>query len=579
MAYRNSYLTKKALNNCLFASILTMCASQLNVTVDGIIVSHLVSPNALSATNLFTPISLAIVSLGSLFGIGATIYAARLMGQRKTEEANRSISTALLSVIVVGLCFGLLSFTFRDAITDFICQEKSLVEFFKPYMTWMSSFAVIVMINSLVSQMVEIDGRPDLVTKSVCVNVVANVIMDFVFVYFFHWGIAGSAIASLLASCINIAILVRYILSSSSSYQLSIFKGSSWGVLSTNMQYGTSLIIGNMVLMIMFLLMNNITQEKQGVNGIFALSVCMNLLSIGIMFTSGISSALLAIGSFMFGQKDMKGVNYLVNRSIFMLEAAMLTIFVVISICPSLISNLFGANSPELQMYTNDSLVKFVWILPFVMLILMLANVYQMIGRLVLAPSIVFTFPVVLIPSMIYVPEILGAENFWYSFPITSVTLIVLVIVVSSIVYLKEKGVHFITLIPKAHANIIYDESVSADSKGVASSVKSLSEALQSPVVPTALRDRIKHCTEEIELNIAVNAKGKKTQQYFDVLLSVEEDKIHASIKDNGRPFNPVLVDEGERKAGLNIAFGFSDDLDYKYMFGQNMTFITWNKK
>ena len=79
---RNPYLITKAMRNFLWASILTMALAQVNTTVDGIIVSHLVAPDALSAVNLYMPISLLITSFSTLFGISATIVAARALGER-----------------------------------------------------------------------------------------------------------------------------------------------------------------------------------------------------------------------------------------------------------------------------------------------------------------------------------------------------------------------------------------------------------------------------------------------------------------------------------------------------------------
>ena len=79
---RNSYLITKAMRNFLLASIFTMALAQVNTTVDGIIVSHLVAPDALSAVNLYMPISLLITSFSTLFGISATNISARALGER-----------------------------------------------------------------------------------------------------------------------------------------------------------------------------------------------------------------------------------------------------------------------------------------------------------------------------------------------------------------------------------------------------------------------------------------------------------------------------------------------------------------
>ena len=63
MKERNMSLTTKAMNSFLVASILSMCAMAVNTAVDGIIVGRFVSPDALSAVNLYAPYSMALSAI------------------------------------------------------------------------------------------------------------------------------------------------------------------------------------------------------------------------------------------------------------------------------------------------------------------------------------------------------------------------------------------------------------------------------------------------------------------------------------------------------------------------------------
>ena len=47
------------------------------------------------------------------------------------------------------------------------------------------------------------------------------------------------------------------------------------------------------------------------------------------------------------------------------------------------------------------------------------------------------------------------------------------------------------------------------------------------------------------------------------------------TIKDDGSPFNPLIVPQQDRGLGLTIVNGFSHKADYQYMYGQNMTFVS----
>ena len=327
---RNHYLIDKALKNFLFASVLTMAITQLNTTADGIIVSHLIAPDALSAINLFTPVSLLITSFSTLFGISATIVAARALGERDKKRVEHLLSTALLSVLFVGALIALAGWLFRQPLSALICHEERLRPYFDSYMTVMMSCAAITMISTLANQSVSIDGHPKLVTQSIMFSAIVNISLDLLLVGVFKMGIAGSAYATITAAVFNILFLSRYLYSKRCSFRVNPFTKCSWKSLGENTIQGTPLIIGNLVLTVMFLLMNNIIQDKQGADGMFTLSVCVNLLSIGMLFSSGIGSTAMSIGGFLRGQQDYIGLRMLVKKSITLLFFSLLVVVAII---------------------------------------------------------------------------------------------------------------------------------------------------------------------------------------------------------------------------------------------------------
>ena len=120
---RKPYLTNNALKYFLTASVLTMAINQLNTTADGIIVSHLVGPDALSAVTLYVPINLMVSALGTLLGIGATIIAAKAIGRRDKEAVCGILSTALISLVLAGICLFGAGFIFGEEITGILTSD------------------------------------------------------------------------------------------------------------------------------------------------------------------------------------------------------------------------------------------------------------------------------------------------------------------------------------------------------------------------------------------------------------------------------------------------------------------------
>ncbi len=577
---RNPYLISKAMRNFLWASILTMALAQLNTTVDGIIVSHLVAPDALSAVNLYMPISLLITSFSTLFGISATIVAAKALGERDKNHVEHLLSTALLSIVVVGVLIAVAGRLLQQPISELICHEERLRPYFDSYMSVMMTFSAITLMSALANESVSIDGHPELATKSISLTAVCNAALDLLFVGVFNLGIAGSAYATIIATTINILFLSRYLYGKQCSFRINPFSKSDWTSLKENTIQGTPLIISNLILTVMFLLMNNIIQDKQGADGMFTLSVCINLLTIGMMLSGGVGSATLAIGGFLRGQHDYIGVRILVSKAVTWLFVGLTLIACIIFLFPGLISSLFGANTPELTLYADRVLRIFAPMLPFILLALLLANVYQMLGYMVMTVVVVVMFPLILIPSLLMWPEIAGNDAIWYAFPTTGVLIMVITFLITEVYKMRKGNVTRLTLVPidTKEEESALNISIQANMEKVSQSMASVRQYLANAGVEKEQAHNIALCIEELVLNIVHHAGRNMQRHYIDVHIHEQGGQMLASVKDDGRAFDPVHFDIEKRQAGLKILNGLCPDLDYQYMYGQNMTFMKWNK-
>ena len=573
---RNSYLTTRAMKNFLIASILTMAVQQFNITLNGIIVSHLVGPDALSAINLYQPVSLAVTSFATLFGIGATIIASRAIGRREMDKVDKILSTAVTSILVVGVLLTICVLACQDAVVSLICHEERLEPYFRSYLLAMISFAVVSMMNVVTNQMVSIDGQPQLVTKSVSISAVINMLLVILFAWALNLGIASAAFSTISAQVVNILLLSKYIFSKRSSYNINPIRSFSMSYLGANFKQGLPLIISNMVLMIMFLMLNNIIQDKQGADGIFVMSVCVNLLSLGMMFANGMGSTALSVGGFLNGQRDYQGLRILISQCMKLLVGSLLVIAVVVQVYPDFITLLFGANSQELIAYTNSSLRIFVWMLPTILLVIFLANVYQMLGYLALTPLIVLTFPLVLIPSMYVWGDMGDGSLIWYAFPESGLLVLLLAFVITEVIRFRKKDVAHLTLVPTKDVENCYDISVEANRESMAASLANLDTYLAGLGIGSELQLAVRHCIEEVTLNIVEHSGKNMEHHYFDIHTNFMDGVLEVIVKDDGRAFDPVALPEEERGSGLKILHGLCSNIDYKFMYGQNLTIMSW---
>ena len=134
-----------------------------------------------------------------------------------------------------------------------------------------------------------------------------------------------------------------------------------------------------------------------------------------------------------------------------------------------------------------------------------------------------------------------------------------------------------LTMIPRDTGGPTFDRSVCYDTGDVCATLADIDAFLKNSGVPAAEAFKINLCCEELMTNLATYAQGKITSHTFDVHIQINADGIFVTLKDAGRPFDPVTagrVAGANGHMGLRLVTGIVPDITYKYMYGQNTVFI-----
>lgn len=578
MGKRNSYLINGAIKNYLAASVVTMVVQQLNVTIDGIIVSNLIGPDALSAINLFMPVEIVFTCLYTCFGLGGTILASKAIGSRDWNAERGILMTSIISLFVAGLVLAILGYVFCDDIVGLMCSSERLEPYFKDYMITMLTLSAISLLQLVLNQIASIEGHPRISTKSCFLSVGTNVVLDLLFVGVFGMGIAGSALASNIGYLVSV-IFVYYCLRKHNVFKMYFSLSDIRKYWCGNALQGLPMMISNILMMVMIFLMNVIVQTKLGADGMFVLSVCVNVLSLSMMLSNGFGSTAMAIGGNLFGQKDFEGLRMLLTRCLMWIFLITIVVTGIVELFPQALAGLFGGNNETLMDMSTYGLRIFILVLMPFCITTTLINIFPIVGYSSFSPILALMLPVILVPSMYLLGETSNPQNLWFSFPITGVMMILTALLMTELVRWKQrsKNLSHLTLVP------FEDKSVKKHYASIGTAFESVAEAmneangfLEANVESTDIRDDAMSCIEELSYNIAIHGDYMDTNHYFDLCISYTSDELNVMLKDDGKPFDPTLLTEEKIKIGLKIVKAFAPKMEYKYMYGQNITFLTW---
>lgn len=191
---------------------------QLYNTVDSVVVGQFVGKQALAAVGQSFPVIFIFVALITGFGMAANILVAQNFGARKAERLQAVVETSLaftaffsVAVTIIGIAFAPVILramgTPGDAFNDAVLYLRII------FVGSFASFGY----NTLSAILRGIgDSRTPLI--ALVISTLLNIALDLLFVVAFGWGVAGVAVATVIAQTVSFAWAALYL-----SHRVSVF--------------------------------------------------------------------------------------------------------------------------------------------------------------------------------------------------------------------------------------------------------------------------------------------------------------------------------------------------------------------
>ena len=580
---KKDYLIAKALHQFMWASILASVASQIAITTDAIVVSQFIGPEAISAVNLTMPVVIFFNFLMMLFGMGGSVLVARSLGERDAQTTNKIFSSTLIGLIIVGVFFSALLLIFSPQVASFITNDTPVVYTLSlRYLRIMLLGTTTTILFMTITNFIKTDGNPQLVMKAVLVSSVVNLILDILFIAVLKTGIEGSAWASIIGSVTALLLCSRHFRSANNSYHWQLeFKQCHQYILKGVMM-GFPMGINTLLLGISIYAINNIILSNLGTDGIFAWAICFQLFIILQMVLSGIATSVYSIGGLLIGEKDIVGLRLLTNKVMKYICMSLLVLTLFVLITPESIGWLFASKNIQSEdMFHNALRIYALLLIPYAIAVVY-RILYQILGYWLL--SVVMS--IVQMGGMILFVGLLAwirPEWLWWGFPVSGLVLLAVYWVATCVIHHRNPDAQVMTLLPQAADAQSLNFSVKYQNEDVQQALENISTFLESCDIEPATSFQINLCCEELMYNIVTYAVNKDADKHlFDVHVVCHKETVSVLIKDDGKPFNPILktVSFNEDGDGLGLALvNTMADIKYKFMYNQNVVFLTFKRE
>ena len=177
---------------------------QLYSTVDTMVVGNFVGKNAIAAVGGTFSIQFLILSIAIGFTSGMSIVISQLYGAKDAEKLKKAYSTGVIFVIILSIVLSVVGIILTRPALIYMLQtpEEIYADSYKYLFITFIGFPALFIYNMYASVLRAIgDSKTPL--YFLILSTVVNIVLDLVFVIQLHMGVAGVAIATLIAQCIS----------------------------------------------------------------------------------------------------------------------------------------------------------------------------------------------------------------------------------------------------------------------------------------------------------------------------------------------------------------------------------------
>lgn len=391
----------------------------LNVLIDTIFVGQWIGANAIAAINVVLPVSFFIAALGMAIGLGGGSIISRALGKDNLAKATKTFGNQIVLNFSLTISFALVGLLFMDSIIPAFGGKGALFEPAKIYYTIVLYGVPILGFCMMGNNVIRAVGKPKYAMYAMMLPSISNLILDYVLIYIFDFGMYGAAWATTLSYGVCGIYILYFFTSKNAELKplLSDFK-IDWSITKEIGALGSVTLARQAVVSISVLLVNNLLYRLDGESAVAVYAIISRLLMFSLFPILGITQGFIPIAGYNYGAKNKKRVEQVIRTAVLYSSGLATLVFMMIYAFSNSIGTIF--TSEPLVLQKTPAAIRWVFAAtPIVGIQLIGAAYYQAIGKAL--PALLLTLTrqgFFFIPLLYILPEFLGIDGVWIAFPI-----------------------------------------------------------------------------------------------------------------------------------------------------------------
>ena len=416
-------------------SILGTLGVSCYILADTFFVAKGLGTNGLAALNPAIPVYNFIHGTGLMLGMGGATRFSICKSQKKADEVNRVYTNTIYLALIFSGIFVLCGFFFSRRIAVLLGADTSVLEMTNTYLYWLMLFAPAFILNDVFLCFVRNDGSPQLPMIAQLTGSLANILLDYIFIFPLGMGIFGAIFATGLSPVISIIIMLPHWIRKKNAFHF-VKTGLRKYIIKQDLSLGFPSLIAQMSSGIVMITFNAIILILAGNTGVAAYGVVANISLVIVAVYTGIAQGVQPLISTFYGVGNGRQVKEVLKYALTTMLSISVIVYFVIFVFADPITTVFNSEHDlRLQQISVTGLKLYFMSVPFVGYNIILATFFTSIERVLPAHILSLLRGLVLIIPMAFLLSALWEmTGVWLTYPITEF----LVAIFGFIIYRKK---------------------------------------------------------------------------------------------------------------------------------------------
>ncbi|MDE5719357.1 MAG: MATE family efflux transporter [Paramuribaculum sp.] len=403
-------------------AVVGMVVTSLYNVIDRIFIGQGVGTEAIAGLAITFPVMNVSAAIGVLIGAGASARVSIMLGASDRRGAQLVLGNSLVLIITNALIYLSIFGIFLDEILTAFGASPTTLPYARDFMTYMLPGMMVMNISFSFNNIMRASGYPARAMLTMFIGAGINVILDPIFIFVFGWGIKGAAIATDIAMTCSMIFVMAHFMRRDSTLRFTrgIYR-LRWRIIAGIIGIGAAPSLVNLAGSAINVIVNTSLYTHGSDNAVAASGIFTTYTSLLVMVVVGLCQGMQPILGYNYGA----GLYGRLKRCYWLATGAATAIVtagcVFGLIQPGLIARAFTTD-PALIAVTSRalslSLLAF-WVVGFQ---IVATTFFQSIGKAGKSIFLSLTRQVIfLIPLLLTLPDMLGLDGVWLSFPSSDV--------------------------------------------------------------------------------------------------------------------------------------------------------------